>query len=193
MTLINMREIVQTVFPDKGETEINLLLNNAYKDFCHESGIYRLSEDISIVGGAITYPLASCATKAIDEVLSIVCKGTNGEPLANAPRFRIDAGNLVFYSYSDEVLTTLPTDVTYVNITYKAIPTALTNADEPVFDVAYHEALTVKVMQQLSARIKDLQSALYYSHEYDKMLMRATKRANMRQNKTTSNIQPYYY
>lgn len=193
MKLQNIREIVKLSFPGEADTLIDKMINNAYLEFAHKTQILTNKEDIYAIG-TVAYDLTGADFAFdVDEIKRIECRESSGELTAEPLQFVIEDGYLTFYNYDGEVITTIPSPITKIDVKYSYIPAVLTEADSPVIPTEYHEALAYRVMQNLSVKNKELQPAMYYKSEWNDAITDARKRANNSQNKTTSNIKPYYF
>lgn len=196
MTFQHMQELVKMNFAETPLTMIQSLLNSAYKEFAHDSRILTYREDIYNNSSQVTYTFTTGTdfTYPVDQIIRVECLSSANEPVDEPPQFVIEDGQLRFYSYNGEVLTSMPSDVAKIYVRYSYIPADLsTDISSPAIPTEYHQAIVDRVLQQLNAARGNYTGAQYHQGEYYKLFIKAAQRANMKSNRTTSDIKPDFY
>lgn len=197
MTLFQMWEKVKQHFPDVGMTQFKIDVNKAYKQFCHETRIYKQTNRYNFTTGVVSFTLTD-EFPDIDGSLIIQIDYYNSSdksPYQTAvPTFSIVNGELKFYSFFGEEITTLDGSLSYANFTYTAVPDdMLVDTDEPVIDAQYHSALVDYVLADYYSAFsvtqgitkegvtligKDFKSAQWFKTEYKQLELSAKRKAN---------------
>jgi len=182
MTLQQMVEDIQTVFPDYGWTHIVLELNRAYTEFCRLTGLNIAETDLSA--------FSNWSTRTDNSyTIYYITLGSDVDTIMNMSLR--DSSDNILYNYTinyeikrSKVLevvpvnnTTLP-DTAYLHITYRKIPTALSSTTDTIaIDDIYSAALVDKVLSKFWARKGILQNAGWHRSEYKTWLKEGRLRA----------------
>jgi hypothetical protein len=187
MTLKQMVEEVLMTFPDYTETLIKIDLNRVYKDFCYKTRLLKKSANLTLTT-AVRYALPS----DFQELVKVQAFDSTSTELEDY-RYRIENGYITFYDEYSENLTTLPTGISVITITYVYIPadlTALTGS--PLILEMFHGALIEGVYEKYYRR-KGLLAEHGASKQYYKEAIIEGKRvANIDGDKTINVSQQYF-
>ena len=187
MTTKQLVEQVLETFPNYTETMIKLDLNRVYKDFCYKTRILKKSANLTLTT-AVRYALPS----DFQEIVKVQIFTTNSVELDNYT-YRIEAGYITIYDEYSEDLSTLPTAITTITLTYVYIPTDLSAlTGSPVIPDMFHEALLEGVYEKYYRRQGILQQHGASKQYYREAVIEGKKWANIDGDKTI-NITPHYF
>lgn len=202
MTLKNMVETVQQIFPNIGETQVVHEIDKAQKDFCRRTGILRKLFKLTDIDTKSSWELPEKVVE-IDEVLPF---NDEGQPCYFSMyniSWLVEDGMLRFYSYDGTTLENL-SDFGNVYVRAVVIPdTISTVSDTLEIDEDFHEYLLnyvferfyssfpVEVLTQSGVvKTRDWQAVKYHAAKYLEGIKEGKRRKNS-EGTTQWNVQIY--
>lgn len=134
MTLKQILETIQEIFPKIGWTQFVIDANSVYKDYCRETEILTKSDDLSFTTTTTSYTLADEFTDMDGEkITNIEFKDSSGDLVERSYRltWEVADGVLTFYNYKGSDIDSIA-NITTITFHYVYVPTSLSGeSDEP--------------------------------------------------------------
>lgn len=207
MTLNQMVEFIQQDYPQYGFTQLKIMLNQAYKEFCRRTGILRKSytfpnidtwEIIETNWEDYTITVSYAIPSTIDEITEVRWLNEAEEYVSfddtGLLGYEVKDGVLkLYYQYTEGFNVAGINAYQNVEVLYKAIPEDLSDVDDSTeFDSVFDDALIARVMHRLATRAKDATANMYYA-EWKDLLLEGKRKANKQQDGTGYNLTSYQY
>lgn len=204
MTLENIVEQVQQLFPNIQQAQILKEIDIVQKEFVEETGLLEAEGQLEGIDENTMWQLPSDfkVLKRIDYY------DVQGYPLdPEGMSYDIERGNIYFKSTTGEVLLQMPENLVYIVLQYLKVPgniTALTS----VLDIPqeFHNAILAKTIERMYARfpvdvltkdgpakMKDWSAVQYWKGEYRNFVIRAKQQANQASDQRPYDIKIYMY
>ena len=208
MTVQEITENVQEVFPDVGSAQVVKEIDRAQKYFVELTNILEKSVDLSdIVAIASNYIFTLPADFiAVKEILLYDSVGDPVFPSDLELEWYVDKANskLVFYSTSSTTISGIDASVATAYMVYYYVPTTITIAldVELLIPEEFHEGIYAKVMEKafakyrttviarngMPAQIIDHKSIQYWRGEFQVHTIRARQQMRDRKDKTRRDV-----
>ena len=185
MTTKQIAEQILEVFPQYTETLIKLDINRVYKDFCYKTRLLKKSANLTLTT-AVKYSLPT----DLQEIYKVQVFTTGDVELTNYT-YRIESGYITIYDEYSQELSTLPTAITKITLTYIYIPADLALTDTPAIPAMFHEALVEGVYEKYYRRQGILQQHGASKQYYKEAVIEGKRYANIDGDKQI-NIEPHY-
>lgn len=152
MTVKNIIEQVQTVFPKIGKTQIIKSIDYAQKKYAGEIGLLRKTGTLSSPSSNITWTLPTDCKQVID----ILFYNSNDMPLYMDDlglSYEIVFGKITFINDDGTKLSNLPTTVDSAYIVYEHYPSTVDGEDDSLdIDEELHDAIVAWVMKDYHSK-----------------------------------------
>lgn len=195
MTLLQLIEEIRQHFPEVVRKEIVKDLNKAYKYFCHETRLTVKQADLTITTNTVEYDLLT-EFPDLDFIKAIIFKDSEGNPVSKTSelQFTILNKKIKFYDFLGGDLGAIPSEIATITFIYVYQPEDLEDdADEPIIDAKFHDALIYRVLEkyyltfptvvrqlpdQSIVKTKDFTSAQAFASKYKELEISGKKEAN---------------
>lgn len=194
MTLQNLVEGIEQVFPSIGRTQILKEFDLAQKTLASEAELLEESGSLSDVSSYISWNLPSGFVK-LNEVDFY---DTSGNPLYKenlSIDFEVYDGQIHFVSTTTTPLESMPSTIIYIILRYEKLPSDIETVDSTVtIDEVEYPAMEAFVMKRFYSRVKvpkyvdkngevvsviDNTSLNYWNGEYHRLKVEAKRRKNL--------------
>lgn len=177
MTLQQIVENIQEVFPTKSETQVKLDVNAAHKAFAEKTRICVKSANLTL--GSVHALLLDAPTD-FDKAITVSAYDSTGADLGDIVGWTVTAaGKFQFNVSDDSTALTMPSEIATLTLSYVFVPAALTT-DSSVPDVPsqYHEAIENAVLAKYCRKAGKWQLARECNLQYARITVDAIKEAN---------------
>jgi len=195
MTVLNIIEQVEQLFPELGRTQILLDIDSSQKEFADNTKILTKQGQLSGISTNISWALPSDCV----EVYDIELYGSDDMELyldEEDLTYHIDRDVITFLDEDDDSLTRLPSAISYAYLDYVYRPASITlETDSLSIPEDFHEGILAKVLSKYYARFPqqiitsggvikavDLKMVSYWESVYDKQRIEAKRWVNVNKN-----------
>jgi hypothetical protein len=193
MTVKNLYEFIQKVFPSIGQTEIIKLIDQKQKELSQETKLLTARAELSDISTNFAWLLPSDFL----EFVSIKAYDEDDKPYYISEQyleFEIEFGKIYAKSLSPTVRTTIPDAISKIYLHYIKKPATITSiSDSLTIDEVIHEGIKAGVLQELFAttqvevisggqvvKVFDPRMINYWENQYDKYRIKGKKLANQK-------------
>ena len=194
MTLQQLVEGVEQMFPTVGRTQILKEFDLAQKTLCTEAGLLEANGSLTDVSSYISWDLPSDFV-SLDQVDYY---DTDGYPLYSENLsfdYEVIEGKIHFYSITTTPLSVIPTSIIYIVLRYKKSPSDIDSISSTVdIDEVEYPAMEAFVLKRLFSKFKvpkfvdregnvvnvfDTSALKYWDAEYHRLKVEAKRRNNL--------------